>query len=282
MKSLTQCKICRINEDLPFRCSYCKEYCCADHRLPENHDCEQIWMTTLMSKRRNILPEIRKSFSPSRNYHESNNRSRSRSPGDIRFGRTETFHLLAGTVLVMLVGLTFRPLSVLFELPTWTIIVLAISLAASFILHELAHKFSAQIYGLWAEFRLTPMGAILTLMSAIPFAFLKIIAPGAVMILGTSDTKTIGKVAFVGPLTNVILSTGIYLTLLLLQFSNALTFEAKTILSWVAEINAFIALFNLLPFAIFDGQKIFSWNKGIWISITGASLLLLILNYIVF
>jgi Zn-dependent protease len=30
------------------------------------------------------------------------------------------------------------------------------------------------------------------------------------------------------------------------------------------EINAWLALFNLLPFGNFDGFKVFQWNKKVW------------------
>lgn len=32
----------------------------------------------------------------------------------------------------------------------------------------------------------------------------------------------------------------------------------------VAFINGIIATFNLIPFGILDGFKIFSWNKKVW------------------
>ena len=31
-----------------------------------------------------------------------------------------------------------------------------------------------------------------------------------------------------------------------------------------AFLNGFMAVFNLVPFGILDGYKIFSWNKKIW------------------
>jgi Zn-dependent protease len=35
-------------------------------------------------------------------------------------------------------------------------------------------------------------------------------------------------------------------------------------LSTAAFINGFLATFNLLPFSIIDGKKVFDWNKIIW------------------
>ena len=224
-------------------------------------------------------PEKQGLFSRPRDYEYRPARYSSRPAGSFRFSRTELIHLLIGTVLVLLVGLTFR-FSLLFTMPAWAILVLAGLFSISFIFHELAHKFSAQVYGLWAEFRLSPMGAILTLISAIPLTFFKIIAPGAVMISGTSDLRIIGRIAWAGPLTNIVLSTLFFGGLLISPLVSPISTTVGMILSWVAGINAFIALFNLIPFSIFDGQKIFSWSKGVWGATITVAVVLLALNYI--
>jgi Zn-dependent protease len=43
-----------------------------------------------------------------------------------------------------------------------------------------------------------------------------------------------------------------------------------------ASINAFLALFNLIPFAVFDGQKVYSWDKRYWATALVTSLALTI------
>jgi len=35
-----RCEKCGREEVLPFKCAYCGRYHCAEHRLPEAHDCE--------------------------------------------------------------------------------------------------------------------------------------------------------------------------------------------------------------------------------------------------
>jgi len=37
-----KCEVCGKEVLLPFQCSYCKFYFCADHRLPEDHDCPNL------------------------------------------------------------------------------------------------------------------------------------------------------------------------------------------------------------------------------------------------
>lgn len=192
------------------------------------------------------------------------------------FSRRELKHLTLGALLVMGVGLSFIPqfpgLSVLTKLEI--LLGLAITFTFAFLLHEIAHKLSAQRYGLWAEFRLTLFGALITLLSMLPFPFFKIISPGAVMIAGAITKKQAGKTALAGPLTNITLST--IFTAVAIGASNTIYLIAV----FGAWINAIIALFNLIPFGIMDGMKIFRWNKAVWTLAFTASLILTIVFYI--
>jgi len=144
--------------------------------------------------------------------------------------------------------------------------ILSIAFTASFLLHELAHKFSAQHFNLWAEFRLTLQGALITLISIfLPF---KLISPGAVMIAGSGTRETVGKTAIAGPITNLVLAT---------------TFSMVAPLShlfWVVDfINAFLAVFNLIPFGVMDGLKVFMWNKLVWVIAFAVAATLTIYTY---
>jgi Zn-dependent protease len=47
-----------------------------------------------------------------------------------------------------------------------------------------------------------------------------------------------------------------------------------------AAFNAWIALFNLIPFAIMDGLKVFRWNKLVWAVTFTASLALTVYTLI--
>jgi Zn-dependent protease len=149
--------------------------------------------------------------------------------------------------------------------------VFAVILTASFFLHEIAHKITAQKEGLWAEFRLTLFGGILTLISIITPIF-KIISPGAVMIAGLADMKHAGKISIAGPATNMALST----MLLALAF---LFPQYITMLALVAFINAWMAVFNLIPVGILDGFKVFIWDKRNWVLAFSISVVLLVFSY---
>jgi Zn-dependent protease len=136
-----------------------------------------------------------------------------------------------------------------------------------FILHELAHKYVAQGYGLWAEFRLSMTRLLLTAISVI--SPIKFIAPGAVMIAGYTDKDRMGRTAFARPLVNIVITTALLIVLPVLP--SAALYQA--VLAGAA-INAFLALFNLIPFAVFDGQKVYAWNKRYWAALILISLAL--------
>jgi Zn-dependent protease len=130
----------------------------------------------------------------------------------------------------------------------------------------------AQHYGLWAEFRLTLSGALITLISII--SPLKIISPGAVMLAGDTSKENIGKTAIAGPSVNIMLS----ILSFVLTLAPLGPYHVVAVFS--AALNAFIALFNLVPVGVLDGLKIFRWNKLLWAITFILSLTLLIIIFI--
>jgi len=172
------------------------------------------------------------------------------------FSSTEIRHLTISALLVMSVGLTW--IFFLVKLSPEMLVGSALIFTSIFLLHEIAHKFMAQHYGLWAEFRLTMFGAIITLLSIIsPF---KIIAPGAVMIAGPASKRIVGITAIAGPLTNIALGVVFFVLSNLLPEFSALFLVAV----FSAAISAFIAVFNLIPIGMLDGLKVFGWSKIFW------------------
>ncbi len=161
----------------------------------------------------------------------------------------------------------------------WTLdmmAIFAVSMTASFLVHEFAHKIIAQKHGLWAEFRLTTWGALLTFVSVFLPGF-KMIAPGAMMIGGTADRKGILKISVAGPITNIVFSA----TFLVIGFILPGELILYTIiLVYAAYINAFMAVFNLVPFGILDGAKIFSVDKKVWAATFIPSALITIYCYL--
>lgn len=148
----------------------------------------------------------------------------------------------------------------------------AVLVVFSFLLHELAHKFVAQRYGAWAEFRMYPGGLMIALlMSMMGFLFA---APGAVYIQGRITKEMNGRISMAGPLVNLLLSTG---AVLFMPFTDGILFLAVYLMAY---FNAFLAIFNMLPIPPLDGSKIVPWNKGVYTAmlIWGAALLILALT----
>jgi Zn-dependent protease len=179
--------------------------------------------------------------------------------------------LIVGTALVTAAGVSFL-VGNSFNL--LGVAVASIIFSLGFILHELAHKYVAQGYGLWAEFRLNMTGLILTALSIV--SPIKFIAPGAVMISGLADKDRIGRTALAGPVVNVIITVGLLILLPVLR-ETSLYLPAL----FGAEINAFLALFNLIPFAVFDGRKVYYWNRRYWATLFLVSLALTIYSNLV-
>jgi Zn-dependent protease len=191
--------------------------------------------------------------------------------GKTHFSTKEIKHLTIAALLVISVGLSLGLFSNLFYTDYVMLVTFTIILTTSFFLHEIAHKIAAQRQGLWAEFRLTLIGAILTLISIITPLF-KIISPGAVMVAGFADMKSMGKTSIAGPVTNITLS--------MMFLAGTFLFPQQiSILALAAFFNAWIALFNLIPLGILDGFKIFQWNKKNWVLTFTPSLILMIISY---
>jgi len=258
-----KCQKCQKEVFLPFRCPYCGGYFCPEHRLPEAHECPNM-ESARAPKEETRMPIIQKqkSYEYTVTYLPVQTMRKK-----VYFSMKEVKHLTIAALLVSGIGLSSA--IYLMELNSLALFVLII--LASFFIHEIAHKIVAQREGLWAEFRLTFTGALLTLLSMLS-PFFKIISPGAVMISGFADKERLGKIAIAGPMTNIALSTSFF-AIAFLYSQNNLIFAIG------AAFNAWIALFNLIPFGIFDGFKIFLWNKKVWASAFTASLILTLISY---
>ncbi len=200
--------------------------------------------------------------------------------------------ILAAVTLVVSFILIYMPVML------WSpgaIIILAYIIAgvlSGFLLHELAHRMTARRLGYIAFFRAWKLGLALSLISALIIAMLEMagipfpiffLAPGAVYIYPGPMTplKTPREVAndefliaSAGPLTNIAIAAISYALSLIPNIFLML-------LIYVAQINAMLAVFNLLPIPMFDGLKVFKTNPGAWIAlfIVAGVLLLLTLHF---
>jgi Zn-dependent protease len=255
--------LCGTEEVLPFKCRYCGGMFCSVHRLPPNHNCVFVRdFQEQPARAKEFLERIQgRAGTP-----QERIKSTLKNTIYLRFSRTEVLHLFIATVLVTVVGMSFYRFQF-----RWDFLVIFIS---AFIIHELGHKFLAQFYRAWAEFRVLFYGAVMTAISALPFFPFKFIAPGVVWVSGNLSQSRSGKVSWIGPLTNLAMGTGFLVSYLMLD---AVGFTRSILLVGVS-FNGFIALFNMIPFLGLDGQKIFGWNKIVWVLTMAAAVGLFIVG----
>ena len=154
-------------------------------------------------------------------------------------------------------------------------IIASLTVGVGFLLHELGHKLAAQRYGCFAEFR--SFDTMLILAIAMSFFGFIFAAPGAVMISGRVDKAKNGKISASGPLVNLALAS----VFLALAFAKLPTLF-KAVVSYGFVINSWLALFNMIPFWLFDGHKILKWSKLVYGSIVIAALAFMLLqNFVV-
>ncbi len=177
----------------------------------------------------------------------------------------EIVHLLV-SLIVLTIAFTYPSLS-----PAKMMIV-AISVGTGFILHELAHKFTAQRYGYVADYEASPMGLLMAIgLSVITKGEFVFAAPGAVMIRGKwihnayedlyrDTTKEIAYISVSGAVVNLALAVLFYTA----SFFVAQSGLAYAILSTGAFINVFLAGFNMIPFGPLDGAKVWRYNPVLW------------------
>jgi len=197
-----------------------------------------------------------------------------------KFSRVEITHILISMIVLTFAFAIALPKDTIlsgnfkFEDFPYYLLLSFLGIATAFFFHEMSHKFMAQKYGLWAEYRMFPMGLLLALI--LSFTGFVFAAPGAVMFLGGSRDYETGKIAMAGPLANIIIAM-IMLPLYLFVFFESL--QIASILNFIIMINLILATFNLLPLGPLDGTKIIKWSATVWITMLIISITLLVLLF---
>ena len=144
----------------------------------------------------------------------------------------------------------------------------SITVGLGFILHELSHKFVAQRYGCFAEFRSFDFMLFLALFMSF-FGFI-LAAPGGVYIQGEVGRVRNGKISSAGIIANLIIAF-IFLGIFFLS-------PFKTLGFYGFFINSWLALFNLIPIANFDGIKVLRWDKKVYGSLVVISVVFMLIQ----
>ncbi|MGI0070719.1 MAG: M50 family metallopeptidase [Thermoplasmata archaeon] len=173
------------------------------------------------------------------------------------------FAILTLDIVLLLAGTGFfvgtNSTSVDYNVSLTVVVVAAAAAFTGFVAHELAHKIVAQRRGYWAEFRWSIVGLAVSVFTAI-IGFLWA-APGATVVSGMSDSKEWGHTALAGPSINLVFGGMFYAA------SLATWYAGNPLFGWLlilAFLNCWFAAFNLVPWGILDGAKVFHWNRGAW------------------
>jgi len=166
----------------------------------------------------------------------------------IKFLRREIYHIFISWLMISVAfAILYRSnFLIAFFISLFTV-------GIGFIIHELSHKYFAQKFGCNAEFVANFQMLWVSLLLA--FSGFIFIAPGAVRIKGFLSKEKYGIVSLSGPLSNLVLS-------LVFIISNII--YPNIIAYYGALVNAIFGLFNLLPFPMFDGIKVYKWNKKLY------------------
>lgn len=200
----------------------------------------------------------------------------------MRFSEVEK-HQIMVSVLVLTVafalalsGGIFHMLEIGFKSLIILLVISFIIVVTGFLLHELAHKYVAQRFGCWAEYRYFRQGLLIALFISI-FGVI-FAAPGAVYISGMVGREENGKISVAGPLTNVSIAVLFLIPYSLVTAGNfgnlpGIDYNAvisvSTIIGAIAFygfwINLILAGFNMIPIPPFDGSKVVNWSAPIFV-----------------
>jgi len=172
--------------------------------------------------------------------------------------------------------------------PLTALVFFAISLVTvgiGFILHEMAHKFTAMKFGYYAEFRKDNM-MLLVAVALAALVGVVFAAPGATVIYNNSiDGRGIsreqnGKISAAGPITNLILCIPFAGLLIYGGAGAGLSGSLYSVIGMIGlQVNAMIAAFNMLPVSVLDGKKVLAWNVGIFVILILAAFGALVVSF---
>ncbi|VVB56572.1 Peptidase family M50 [uncultured archaeon] len=209
-------------------------------------------------------------------------------PGRFYIDTEEWTHLITSILCICLaltfysMGLNAQPGPFMFMM-----LVFGLTVGSGFLLHEMAHKWTAIQFGAKARFEawLWGLGLMLAL-AIIPQIVWKtnfglFLAPGVTAIFASRPVspKQNGLISVAGPVMNLALAAFFFgLGILLVGgVELGMTSSPDATLTMICimgiKVNLGLALFNLLPVFPLDGIKVLMWDWRIWLSLFVIALL---------
>ncbi len=127
--TMSECYYCKKKISMPFKCKFCGKYFCAEHRLPENHEC-----SGLIEHKQRAKKEVNVIYEPFRHYaHEASKKQKFSLQNYLP--KKITNFLVGVTILISLIGLSNISFFNLFALDPAKILAQPWRLVTSMFLH---------------------------------------------------------------------------------------------------------------------------------------------------
>lgn len=192
------------------------------------------------------------------------------------FGRDEMRHVLGAALALTVIfaagfsngvrGLAINPAAIVVLLP-----LAFVATAPSFVAALVAQKRVGARSGASVRYRLAPQWLAISLLFSVLFGFILAI-PGTLERSGWLTRASAGRMAAAAP--------GVYLAVAALALVLGIALPtapgAPFLLLLVANINAFLAAFSMLPIPGFPGLDIYRWSLAAYTALLGATVALFV------
>ena len=288
---MPQCEFpgCEHREAFPFKCSYCGKSFCTKHRLPENHNCEQLHLSKsplskdlVIEKQQPTYPSTtNQEIQQNKNYTtydfddtdshvygtDSNGNIYSIKPTERNAYRRTVFSQVGDSFTTgrefldiiigsLLIAISFGFTSILMTNVPWIYsgFLIAIILI-SYLSTILPQKLLAKRFGCTSRYMLTKLGLLITALTII--SPVKYLSPGMLVIpeIDYISKKRSGIISAIGSMINI--SLGIAFIFLAIFLNND---SVINLMLAGAFVTSQITLLRLIPMQFLPGKKILNWS----------------------
>lgn len=189
---------------------------------------------------------------------------------DIYYNKYREIRDFVMSIIVLGISLSWRYVVTRFYSYALTVF---IAIGIGFLFHELAHRFTARLFGAYSRYRAWYLGlAIALILSIATQGTIVFAAPGAVEVYTPwFNPRAELYISSAGPLSNIFIS--LICTLIYVLTSGS---AIQPYIRVVAYVNSILAFFNLFPVPPLDGYKILRRNVIVWLLLFIISILLIV------